>query len=90
MKIRYTKQFTDEYGVTFNPGWVAEHSQSDCEKRIASGVAVAAEDGSRALRYSATQEVLVDACAVPEPHDPIFQQMEQQEEKRGEKAFKTK
>ncbi len=90
MKIRYIKQFTDEHGMTFETGWVAEHSQSDCEKRVALGVAVYAEEGTRALRYSVDAPVLVDACAAPEPTEPLFQQMQEQEERKGPKVFKTK
>lgn len=91
MKIRYIKHYTDEHNTTFLPGWVAEHSQSDCEKRVALGVAIYAEEGTRALRYSASAPVLVDACAAPEPAESPFKQVEeQQEERKGPKVFKTK
>jgi hypothetical protein len=90
MKVRYTKRFTDEHGMTFLPGWVAEHSQSDCEKRISQGFAAPVEDGTRALRYAPSAPVLVDACAVPDAPEGLYQPMEQDDERKGPKVFKTK
>jgi hypothetical protein len=38
MKVRYTKDYTDEYGQFFPAGCVAEHPETEGMKRIVAGV----------------------------------------------------
>jgi hypothetical protein len=38
MKVRYTKDHTDEYGYFFPKGCVGEHTETDAKARIKAGV----------------------------------------------------
>jgi hypothetical protein len=52
MKVQYTKRFTDEYGDTFQAGWVAEHTDAEASRRIAKGVCVEVDKEARSRRQA--------------------------------------
>jgi hypothetical protein len=52
MKVQYTKQFTDEYGDTFQAGWVAEHTDAEGARRIAKGVCIEVDKEARSRRQA--------------------------------------
>ena len=64
MKVKYTKVFTDEYGDTFCPGWVAEHTDAEGQRRIDLGVCVQVDQDSRSRRQA--PEVAPSVECVPE------------------------
>lgn len=55
MKVRYKRDYQDEYGQHFPAGCVAEHTEADCNARVALGVAeiVSGDAYSRRLPVSA-------------------------------------
>ena len=74
MKVKYTKTHTDEYGDTFQPGWVAEHTDADGARRIALGVCEEVNQEARAFKYKQDAPLSIDECVGPNDHDeqPIF------------------
>lgn len=64
MKVKYTKVHTDEYGDTYQPGWVAEHTETDGKARVALGVCVEVDPESRSRRQ--TPEETASTECVPE------------------------
>lgn len=68
MKVRYCKVYTDEFNDTFQPGWVAEHTDADAGRRIALGVCVQVADDAKALKLSPASELMVE-CATPDGPD---------------------
>ena len=64
MKVKYTKTFTDEYGDTYQPGWVAEHTDAESARRVAAGVCVEVDSEARSRRQA--PEVLPSLECVPE------------------------
>lgn len=66
MKVRYCKTYTDEFGDTFQPGWVAEHTDADAERRIALGVCEQVSEDAKALKLAPSAELQLE-CAEPSP-----------------------
>jgi|APGre2960657404_1045060.scaffolds.fasta_scaffold94188_2 hypothetical protein len=64
MKVKYTKVFTDEYGDTFCPGWVAEHTDAEGQRRIDLGVCVEVDQEARSRRQA--PEVATSVECVPD------------------------
>lgn len=64
MKVQYTKTYTDIHGDTFEPGWVAEHTDAEGARRIAKGVCVEVDKESRSRRQALTVAPSVEC--VPE------------------------
>ena len=52
MTVQYTKVFTDEYGDTFCPGWVAEHTDAEAARRIKAGVCIEVDQEARSRRQA--------------------------------------
>lgn len=50
MKVKYCKIYTDQYGDTFLPGWVAEHTDAEAARRIALNVCTEVDKESRSRR----------------------------------------
>lgn len=85
MKVKYTKTHTDEYGDTYHPGWVAEHTNAEGARRVALGVCEEVDQNARAFKYKADAPLSIDEC-VPPPEQapeemPIF---------KGAKPFKSR
>jgi hypothetical protein len=64
MKVKYSKVYTDEYGDTFLPGWVAEHTDSEAQRRINFGVCDKVDKESRSRRQAI--EIAPSVECVPE------------------------
>jgi len=64
MKVKYIKTYTDEYGDTFHPGWVAEHTDAEGARRIAKGVCVEVDKESRSRRQAPEKSASIEC--VPE------------------------
>lgn len=66
MKVRYTKQYTDQHGMVFSPGWIAEHSDPEALRRINLGVCEqVTADGAKSLKLAPENPVFAE-CAAPE------------------------
>ena len=70
MKVKYTKVFTDEYGDNFQPGWVAEHTDSEGQRRIDAGVCIEVNPEARAFKYKLDAPLSIDECVPPAQPDP--------------------
>lgn len=64
MKVKYIKKHTDEYNDTFQPGWVAEHTNAEGARRIALGVCVEVDQEARSRRQA--PEIQASVECVPE------------------------
>lgn len=64
MKVKYTKSHTDEFGDTYQAGWVAEHTDAEAARRIALGVCEEVDKDARSRRQA--PEVLASVECVPE------------------------
>jgi len=64
MKVRYTRDYVDEFGMHFPKGCVAQHTESDCLARIALGVAE--ETNADAFLRRTPPEQAVSLECVPE------------------------
>ena len=72
MKVRYTKTFTDSYGDTFRPGWIAEHAEPEALARIALGVCEqVTDDGAKSLKLKADAPVFVECASPAAPEDSL-------------------
>lgn len=83
MKVKYKKTHTDEYNDTYQPGWVAEHTDAEGQRRIDLGVCEQVDDNARAFKYKAGAPLSIDECVPPEapaPEASIF---------KGAKSVKT-
>lgn len=63
MKIRYIKNYTDEFEQYFPAGCVADHTESDCMARIALGVAEITDQEAR-LRIVPLEQQVQTECVV--------------------------
>jgi len=73
MKVKYTKTYKDEYGDTFQPGWVAEHTDAEGARRIAKGVCVEVNPEARAFKYKVDAPLSIEECVtVPEEQPSPF------------------
>lgn len=73
MKVKYTKVFTDEYGDTFCPGWVAEHTDSEGQRRIDLGVCIEVNSDARAFKYQIDAPLSIEECVtIPEKQESPF------------------
>lgn len=70
MKVKYTKAYTDEYGDNFQPGWVAEHTDSEGERRVQKGVCIKVDENARAFKYKADAPLSIEECVAPAPKIP--------------------
>ena len=50
MKVQYITKFKDQYGDTFQSGWVAEHTDAEAARRIALGVCVEVDKEARSRK----------------------------------------
>ena len=71
MKVKYTKTYTDEYNSTFQPGWVAEHTDPEGQRRIELGVCEQVDQEARAFKYKAGAPLSIDVCVGEGAPDPI-------------------
>lgn len=72
MKVKYIKVYTDEYGDTFCPGWVAEHTDSEAARRINSGVCVQVDKDARSRRQAPELAPSVECVPEAAPKAGIF------------------
>jgi hypothetical protein len=73
MKVRYCKLYTDEYGDTFEPGWVAEHTDAEAGRRIALGVCSEVSESARSLKLAEGAELVLECAEEPETEPvPLF------------------
>ena len=70
MKVKYIKVYTDEYGDTMEPGWVAEHTDAEGERRISKGVCEKVDDNARAFKYKLDAPLSIEECVSHEPKEP--------------------
>jgi hypothetical protein len=70
MKVKYSKSYTDEYGDNFQPGWVAEHTDSEGQRRIDLGVCIEVNSDARAFKYKLGAALSIDECVPPAQPDP--------------------
>lgn len=64
MKVKYTQTYKDEYGDTYQPGWVAEHTDAEGARRIALCVCEEVDQEARSRRQA--PEVSASIECVPE------------------------
>lgn len=50
MKVQYLKKHTDEFGMTYEKGWTAEHSEPEATRRILEGLCRAVDGDVMARR----------------------------------------
>ena len=73
MKVKYTKTYTDEYGDTFEAGWVAEHTDAEGARRIANGVCEEVNPEARAFKYKVDAPLSIEECVTtPEEENAPF------------------
>lgn len=70
MKVKYTKTHRDEFGDTFLPGWVAEHTDAEAARRIALGVCVEVDKESRSRRGLPDAPPSVECVPIQEEKKP--------------------
>lgn len=71
MKVKYTTIHLDQYGDTFLPGWVAEHTDSEAARRIALGVCVEVDKESRSRRGLPDAPPSVECVPINEENKPL-------------------
>ena len=72
MKVQYTKEHTDQYGDTFQPGWVAEHTDAEAQRRIDLGLCVQADKEARSRRQTIKAPPSVECVPEIEMKKPIL------------------
>ena len=73
MKVRYKVNHTDEHGMFFPAGCVAEHAQSDAEKRIDLGVADAVDGDAYSRRLPPDAPVQFECVPETQAVEPTAQ-----------------
>ena len=69
MKVKYTKTHTDEFGDTYEPGWVAEHTDAEGARRIALGVCEEVDQEARSRRQAPEVSVSIECVPEVDPKD---------------------
>ena len=69
MKVQYTKTYTDKFNHTFEPGWVAEHSDAEGQRRIDAGVCIKVSNEARTFKLKPVQAPAL-LCVPDEPKEP--------------------
>lgn len=64
MKVQYKQSYTDEFGHKFQPGWVAEHTDAEAERRIALGVCLRVSNDARTFQLKPAKTAVTEC--VPE------------------------
>lgn len=72
MKVKYIKVHTDEYGDTYQPGWVAEHTDAEAQRRISLGVCLEVDQDSRSRRQAPEVAPSVECVPDAAPKAGIF------------------
>ncbi len=62
MKVQYTTDYTDDFGMIYKCGWTAEHADHEAQRRIDEGVCKKAPDDTRARK----QTIIINSCITPE------------------------
>lgn len=70
MKVKYIKKHTDEYNDTFLPGWVAEHTDAEGQRRIDLGVCEEVDPEARAFKYKIDAPLSIEECVTVKQPDP--------------------
>lgn len=65
MKVKYIQTYKDEYNDTYQPGWVAEHTDAEGARRIALGVCEEVNPEARAFKYKPDAPLSIDECVPP-------------------------
>lgn len=71
MKVKYTQTYKDEYNDTYQPGWVAEHTDAEGARRIALDVCEEVDKDARAFKYKVDAPLSIDECVTPAHADPL-------------------
>ena len=69
MKIQFLKPHIDEYGKSYQAGWVADWSEQEAKAAIEAGIAIPAPEGA----YPRKTPAPVFECAVP-PSAPLAEE----------------
>jgi hypothetical protein len=56
VKVQYLKKHTDEFGMTYEKGWTAEHSGPEATRRILAGLCREMDSEVRARKSGITRE----------------------------------